>query len=97
MPLTMVRPISRRNQITIPQQLLKRLGLHPGDFVNFAQEGKTILLKPVEMVEKEDAWTKEDLGGMEREFLRQKNKKEYVQFENSQSAISYLRKITKRK
>jgi len=97
MQTTMVRPIGKRNQVTIPHQLLKRLGLHPGDFVNFVQEEKGILLKPVEVVEKEEAWAKEDLDAMERLFKEQKHKKEYVSFSDTKSALSYLRKSIKKK
>ena len=97
MQTTMIRPIGTRNQITIPHQLLKRLGLHPGDFVNFTQEGKAILLKPVAVVEKEEVWTKEELEAMERLLKEQKQKKEYVRFSDAQSALRYLRKIVRKK
>lgn len=97
MQTTTVRPIGKRNQVTIPHQLLKRLGLHPGDFVNFIQEEKGILLKPVEVVEKEEAWTEEELEAMERLFKEQKRKKEYIRFSNSSAALKYLRKIIKKK
>jgi len=96
MKATLIRPIGRRNQVTIPNQLLKRLGLHPGDFVNFVQEGKAILLKPMEVVEKEE-WTKEDLDAMQRLFKEQKCKKQYIGFGDTQSALNYLRKIMKQK
>ena len=97
MQLALIRPIGRRNQVTIPPQLLKRLGLHPGDLVNFRQEKEGILLKPVDVVERNEDWTKEDLEGMERLFEKQKNKKDYVRFNDSKSALKYLRKIMKKK
>jgi len=97
MHLTMIRPIGRRNQITIPPYLLKRFGLHPGDLVNFRQEREGILMKPVDVVERNQAWTKEDLDAMERLFEKQKEKKDYIRFDNSKSALKYLRKIMKKR
>ncbi|MDO8748995.1 MAG: AbrB/MazE/SpoVT family DNA-binding domain-containing protein [Candidatus Omnitrophota bacterium] len=97
MQLALIRPIGRRNQITIPPQLLKRFGLHPGDLVNFRQEREGILMKPVEVVERKEAWTKEDLEDMERTFEKQKEKKEYIRFSDSDSALKHLRKIMKKK
>lgn len=97
MQTTMIRPIGKRNQVTIPHQLLKRLGLHPGDFVNFIQEEKGILLKPVEVVEKEGIWTKEELDAIDRAFKEQKRKKEYIRFSDASSAFKYLREIIKKK
>lgn len=97
MKTTLIRPIGKKNQVTIPSQLLKRLGLRPGDFVNFIQEGKVILLKPVEVVEKEEVWTKEELDAMETLFKEQRCKKEYLRFSDSQSALKYLKKIMKKR
>lgn len=98
MKTTLFRPIGKRNQVTIPSQLLKRLRLHPGDFVGFNYSGQEgILLKPVEIVEKEENWTEEELKAMQKSFEEQTKKKEYIQFSNSKSALKYLRKIIKEK
>lgn len=97
MQLALIRPIGRRNQITIPPQLLKRFGLHPGDLVNFRQEREGILMKPVEVVERNEDWTKEDLEDMKSCFEKQKEKKDYIRFNDSGSALKHLKKIIKKK
>lgn len=97
MQLSTIRPIGKRNQITIPAQLLKRFGLHPGDLVNFRQGKEGILLKPVEVVERDEEWTKEELDAMERLFEKQKGKKDYVRFNDVESGLKYLRQIMKKK
>lgn len=97
MKTTLIRPIGKRNQITIPVQLLKGLRLHPGDFVGFSSDREGILLKPVEVVEKEEAWRQEDLDAMEKQFTEQTGKKEYVRFADSQSALKYLKKLSQKK
>ena len=97
MQLALIRPIGRRNQITIPPQLLKRFGLHPGDLVNFRQEREGILMKPVEVVERNEDWTKEDLEDMKSCFEKQKEKKDYTRFNDSGSALKHLKKIIKKK
>ena len=38
--------ISSKGQITIPQEIRKRLGLVPGDRVEFAVEGDLIVIRP---------------------------------------------------
>jgi AbrB family looped-hinge helix DNA binding protein len=96
MKTILIRTIGRRNQVTIPAQLLERLGLHPGDFINFIPEKNGILLRPVEVVEREE-WTKEELSAIKKSFIEQKQKKEYISFVDTKSAISYLRKIIKKK
>ena len=37
--------IGRGGQVTLPSELLKRLGLHDGDSVEFASEGEAILVR----------------------------------------------------
>lgn len=97
MQLTLIRPIGRRNQITIPPQLLKNFDLHPGDLINFRQDKEGILMKPVEVVERKEDWAQEDIADMEGLFEKQKQNKEYIHFNDSEGALNYLRKIMKRK
>lgn len=97
MKTALIRPIGKRNQVTIPVQLLKGLRLHPGDFVGFSSRREGILLKPVEVVEKEETWTQEELDTMERQLTEQTRKKEYTRFPDSQSALKYLRKLSQKK
>jgi len=39
--------ISSKGQITVPQEIRKRLGLVPGDRVEFAVEGDRTVIRPV--------------------------------------------------
>jgi len=56
----MIRQISRRNQVTLPQKLLASLGAKALDYVRIERKGKVIVLVPVSLEGKMDDedWTK---------------------------------------
>jgi AbrB family looped-hinge helix DNA binding protein len=64
----MVTKIRERSQITLPAEILKKLNLKPGDSVDIDIEGDRIILKPVLVIDRSQAWfwTKE-WQEMERE------------------------------
>ncbi|MCX6384392.1 MAG: AbrB/MazE/SpoVT family DNA-binding domain-containing protein [Actinobacteria bacterium] len=64
----MVTKIRERSQITLPAEILKKLNLKPGDSVDIDIEGDKIILKPVLVIDRSQAWfwTKE-WQEMERE------------------------------
>lgn len=64
----MVTKIRERSQITLPSEILKKLNLKPGDSVDIDIEGDKIILKPVLVIDRSQAWfwTKE-WQEMERE------------------------------
>ena len=53
MPLVKV---TSKRQITIPSALGKELGIEGGDHVEIIREGSYLVVKPVAVVDKEDAW-----------------------------------------
>lgn len=46
--------VSFKGQITIPKELRKKLGIKPGDFVIFAEEGKKVVLKKARISPEEE-------------------------------------------
>ena len=53
MPLVKV---TSKRQITIPSALSKELGIKGGDHVEITRRGSRLVLKPVAVVDKDDAW-----------------------------------------
>lgn len=97
MKTTLIRPIGRRNQVTLPAELLKRLSLKPGDLVDFEPREEGILLRPVAIVKKEEAWHEEDLDAIEELIEKQVRKGQYLEFDSSKKAIGALKKRIKKR
>lgn len=53
MPLVKV---SSKRQITLPHSLTKELGIKEGDRLEVAREGDRLVIKPVLVIDKSDAW-----------------------------------------
>ena len=53
MPLVKV---SSKRQITLPQSLTKELGIKEGDRLEVAREGDRLVIKPVMVIDRSDAW-----------------------------------------
>lgn len=97
MKITLIRAIGRRNQVTLPPELLKRLKIKPGDLVDFEPRDEGILIKPVEIVKKEESWQEADLDALEKLIEKQVRKGQYIEFDSSKKAIGSLKKRTKKK
>jgi len=52
----MVTKIRERSQITLPAEILKKLNLKTGDSVDIDIEGDKIVLKPVLVIDRSQAW-----------------------------------------
>jgi len=48
--------LGQRNQVTIPQKVVKALRLHPGDVFEIKREGYSIVLVPKKIIPAEQAW-----------------------------------------
>lgn len=46
--------VSFKGQITIPKKIRQKLGIEPGDFILFAQEGKRVVLKKARVSPEEE-------------------------------------------
>lgn len=54
--ILMITQLRSRSQITIPKNIIETLGLKEGDNLNIEIENGKIILKPVVMVPKNQAW-----------------------------------------
>ena len=52
----MITQLRGRSQITIPKNIIESLGLKEGDHLNIEIENGKIIVKPVVMVPKNQAW-----------------------------------------
>jgi len=71
------RQINERNQVTIPANILRAVGLKPGDIVEVEQRGLELTLKPRKMEEQfhEEDW--EALGELVNKQVKSGDYKEY--------------------
>lgn len=58
----MVEKIKRENLLRIPNMVLKRVGLHPGDYVEVSDDGYKIIITPKVT---EETFTEEELEKLE--------------------------------
>lgn len=54
--IIIITQLRSRSQITIPKNIIDKLGLKEGDNLNIEIENGKIIVKPVVMVPKEQAW-----------------------------------------
>lgn len=54
----MAEKIKKENLLKIPNLVLKRVGLHPGSYVEVTDDGYHIILTPIEEEFTEDEWEK---------------------------------------
>jgi antitoxin MazE len=52
----MISYIRERSQVTIPNEIIKSLNLKSGDMVDISIDNHQIVLKPVIMIDKAQAW-----------------------------------------
>lgn len=82
----MVRPIRERNTITLPQKILKEIGVAPGDFLDITLEGNRIVLTPQRL--EEDPFSEEEWEKLEK-LAKGKAKRYY----STREAIEHLKKL----
>lgn len=91
MPLVKV---TSKRQITIPSALSKELGIKSGDHVEVAREGDRLVVKPVLVIDKSEAWFySKQWQAKERQVDKSIAKGETEgPFDNAKEAIAHLRK-----
>lgn len=90
MPLLQLR---RHSQITLPAKIRKDLGLKEGDYIEASIKDGAIILKPKELIDKDQAWfwTKEWQAG-EREADEDIRTGRVKEFDNVEDFIEELDK-----
>ena len=87
-----LRQINDRNQITIPANLLKSVGLKPGDLLELEARGTNLILKPRKL---EEPLESEDWKALDQLVSRQVRDKEYTEYPSPRKARSHLKKRIK--
>jgi len=85
-----LRQIGKRNQLTLPAEVLASLGLRPGDWVEVRAEGTGVVLRPKPV---EDPYTEQDLEELDHLVCRQRKAGQYRDFKTSSAALRHLRQI----
>ena len=84
----MVEKIKQQNLLKIPDLILKRVGLHPGDYVEVSDDGYKIIITP--KVAEED-FSEEEWEKLEKLAKGKKGRA----FTSGKNLLNYLDKITK--
>ena len=82
----MLRQISARNTITLPKEILERIGVDAGDFLEIIENGRQIILTPKVL---EDPFSYE-----EWEKLEHIVKEEGTIYSNAEDAKEHLRRLS---
>ena len=92
--MVILRQLKKRNQLTLPSAILKRIGIREGDYVAIEDRDGRIILNPREVEERgldEAEWER-----LDRLVKEQRAKKQYKQFADFDGAIKSL-KIKKKR
>jgi antitoxin MazE len=85
--------ITKKGQVSIPKEIREKLGLKPGDRIEFIIENGKLVGIPVMLVPKEQAyfWTKE-WQTLEKSAEEDKRKGKIHEFNNEDEAIEWLKR-----
>lgn len=92
-----LRKLNQRNQITLPQSVIKQLGVHEGDFFYVHYENKRVVLNPVAITEKGETLATDEWEKLEAHVAEQTKNKEYTEYANLAEARKHLFKRMKKK
>lgn len=92
-----LRKLNQRNQITLPQSIVKNMGVSEGDFLYIYAEKERIILKPVAITEKDEFLTPDEWEKLEAHVAEQTKNKEYTEYANLAEAKKHLFKRMKKK
>lgn len=90
---TLLRQIGKRNQLTIPARLLRRMGIQPGEYVALTEDRGKITLLPKSIEDKKlssQEWKK-----LERLVSQQVKKRKYTEYKNVNSAKKHLKRLSR--
>lgn len=85
----MVEKIKRENLLKIPNLVLKRVGLHPGDYVEVTDDGYKIIITPKLP---DEAFTNEEWEKLEKLSKEKKGKA----FKSGKALLRHLDKLSKK-
>lgn len=87
--MVILKQIKRKNQLTIPSAILKRIGVKAGDYVAVEDSNGRIILNPRRIEERgldDSDWEK-----LDKLVRQQKKKRQYNRFANFDDAIKSLK------
>lgn len=90
----MLRHINKRNQITIPPEVLKTAGVHPGDYLEVTSKDGVIILIPKDIEDK--SLTNKEWDKLEEKVKTQQEKKEYTSYTDIEEAKKHSKKLMKK-
>lgn len=70
----MITTLRRKNQVTIPAPLIKKLGLHEGDDIIIEEKNGVIEVRPIVIVDK-DFWENQQLEEAYQDYKQGRIKK----------------------
>lgn len=91
--------VSERGTITIPEPIRRRVGIHPGDLIEFLPKKGLIILKHmiVTHLDEEPFLSSGEWDKFDKMVQKQLKKGEYTQYSNLDKASRHSRKLMRRK
>lgn len=70
----MIATLRKKNQVTIPATIIKKLGLHEGNDIQIVEKNGIIEIRPIVVVDK-SFWDSQELDEAYNDYLRKNVKK----------------------
>lgn len=89
--MKIIRRVNERNQVTIPPDVLEKLSVEPGDYIEISSENGEVTLKPVRIAG--DEWSGDDWKELERLVKEQLRQRQYKEYKSADSAKKHLKRL----
>ncbi|MBU0683748.1 MAG: AbrB/MazE/SpoVT family DNA-binding domain-containing protein [Candidatus Omnitrophota bacterium] len=88
-----LRQVNQKNQITLPNEICKKLGIHGGDYVKIQIVGNASVIVPISISEKDFSAT--EVKAMNADITRQLKSGENTQCKDLSVAKKHLKRLKK--
>jgi len=88
-----LRQVNKKNQITLPNEICKKLGIHGGDYVKIQVVGNASVIVPIDISEKDFSLT--EVKTMNADITRQIKSGESTKCKDLSSAKKHLKRPKK--
>ena len=89
----LLRQVNKKHQITLPNEICKKLGIHGGDYVKIQMVGNSSVIVPIDISEREFSAT--EVKAMNADITRQMKSGEYTESKDVSEARKHLKRLKK--
>ena len=88
-----LRQVNKKNQITLPNEICKKLGIHGGDYVKIQIVGNTSVIVPMDISEKD--FSAMEVKAMNADITRQMESGKNTKCKGLPEAKKHLKRLKK--